>query len=103
MYNLIFNETFKLIPKKYKDYKFLELNNRIKLITYDVNDYFKRHKDGIHFNLDNNSHSEFSLLIYLNDDYDGGEIVIDRKKIKPTKGSVGRDASNFVHFQFWCL
>jgi hypothetical protein len=24
----------------------------------------------------------------LNDDYDGGEIVIDRKKIKPTKGSV---------------
>jgi predicted 2-oxoglutarate/Fe(II)-dependent dioxygenase YbiX len=97
IYNLVLTKTLPLIPKKYKKYSFVELNKRIKLITYNVNDYFKSHKDGMYYDIQNKSHSEFSLLIYLNDDYDDGEIVINKEKIKPIKGSVIILNQNIYH------
>lgn len=47
------------------------LNERLRLYRYDVGQKFDWHRDG-HFERDNGERSQFTVLIYLNDDFEGG-------------------------------
>lgn len=47
------------------------LNERLRLYRYDVGQKFDWHRDG-HFARDNGERSQFTFLIYLNDDFEGG-------------------------------
>ena len=38
-----------------------------------------------------------TILLYLNDDYDGGEFVVAGKEIKPNKGSATVFPANFMY------
>ena len=55
--------------------------------------YIREHKT---INLEH-KHAQLSIIIMLNDDYDGGEFVVADKEIKPKKGSSIIFPSNFMY------
>ena len=63
--------------------------NNIRIIKYEVGQFIKDHSD-ITQNI------RGSLTINLNDDYEGGEIVIADIMYKPEKGSAIIFPSNFM-------
>ncbi len=68
----------------------LGLNERFRFYRYQPGQRFARHYDG-RYERDNGEQSEFSFLIYLNDDFEGGETVFsepERIEVRPRTGSV---------------
>lgn len=63
-------------------------------VKYGAGEYFKTHVDHGPFNC-----YTTSLVVYLNDDYEGGEIEWNRFgiKVKPTAGSIAVFPSNFIY------
>lgn len=63
-------------------------------VKYGAGEYFKTHVDHGPFNC-----YTTSLVVYLNDDYEGGEIEWNRfgLKIKPSAGSIAVFPSNFIY------
>ena len=65
---------------------------------YGVGGFMSEHIDNIH-----HSHGQkwgyphVTILLYLNDDYDGGEFVVAGKEIKPNKGSAIVFPANFMY------
>ena len=65
---------------------------------YGSGGFMSEHVDNIH-----HSHGQkwgyphVSALLYLNDDYEGGEFVVAKKEIKPNKGSAIIFPSNFMY------
>lgn len=47
------------------------LNERLRLYRYDIGQKFEWHRDG-HFERDNGERSQFTFMVYLNDDFEGG-------------------------------
>ncbi|WP_372369369.1 prolyl hydroxylase family protein [Candidatus Uabimicrobium sp. HlEnr_7] len=82
------------VPEKYKGRKFLGLNERFRFYKYDQGQRFAPHADG-YYTRENGERSLFTFMIYLNEDYKGGETkffympLLGRKKefvIKPQTG-----------------
>lgn len=63
-------------------------------VKYGKGEYFKAHVDHGPYNC-----YTISIVVYLNDDYEGGEIEWNRfgLKIKPTAGSIVIFPSNFIY------
>ena len=65
---------------------------------YGPGGFMSEHIDNIH-----HSHGQkwgyphVTILLYLNDDYDGGEFVVAGKEIKPNKGSAIVFPANFMY------
>ena len=65
---------------------------------YGTGGFMSEHTDNIH-----HSHGQrwgyphVTILLYLNDDYDGGEFVVAGKEIKPNKGSAIVFPANFMY------
>lgn len=65
---------------------------------YGTGGFMSEHVDNIH-----HSHGQkwgyphVSALLYINDDYEGGEFVVAEKEIKPNKGSAVIFPSNFMY------
>ena len=68
--------------------------NAFILNKYEVGDYFKGHYDGFQMN---NQRNDFSMTLFFNDDYKGGELVIEGQTIKPQKGYAVIYPSNQYH------
>lgn len=74
--------------------KYIRSNNIIMSGTYNSNDSFGIHTDtGLYYNLETKTKSKWTLLIYLNDDFVGGETIFydtdtweEYCRIKPEKG-----------------
>lgn len=84
----------RILPIVKKDWRYVDYVNFIK---YDVGGKFKSHSDFIDTSssaniedLKNGGQREHTFLIYLNDDYEGGEthFTIMNKTIKPEKNKV---------------
>jgi Rps23 Pro-64 3,4-dihydroxylase Tpa1-like proline 4-hydroxylase len=58
------------IPKIYNNMIFDSINPRLRFLKYTKGDYFERHKDNSYYN--NGKISLITILIYLNDNYNGG-------------------------------
>lgn len=92
------NNIINLYIEKYKeifliDSKIINLEG-FQLLKYEVDNFYKAHHDTIL-----NSKRAISVLIYLNDDYDGGEIefVNFNIKIKPKAGTLIFFPSNYPY------
>ncbi|OZG74548.1 iron-regulated protein [Hahella sp. CCB-MM4] len=68
-----------------EEWSLLGFNERLRFYRYTPGQYFKWHKDGFYCRNEDET-SQLSFLIYLNDDYEGGEIDFRWEKIKPEKG-----------------
>ena len=66
------------INTQFKFYNFLEPDN-CEIVMWPVNSYMKIHID---------NGDKFSFLLYLNDDFEGGETVIEDIKVKPKQGRI---------------
>jgi hypothetical protein len=60
------------LPTEFRSGKLKGINERLRFLKYTAGDEFKPHKDGKTIDTDGSA-SKLSLLIYLNDNYAGGQ------------------------------
>lgn len=65
----------------------LELNELFRFYKYEKGHYFKGHQDG-NFIRNDKEASYFTFLIYLNENYEGGETNFIEHKITPKTGTL---------------
>ena len=69
-------------------YEIKDLNEMFRFYKYSIGQRFKMHRDGS-FERNHNEFSFYTFLIYLNDDFEGGETEFkDLFTIKPKTGSL---------------
>lgn len=61
------------------------LNEMFRFYKYGPGERFKKHIDGSYIRNEEEA-SYFTLMIYLNDDFEGGETVLQKHSVKPKKG-----------------
>jgi hypothetical protein len=66
------------INNKFKLHNFLEPDN-CEIVMWPIDSYMKMHID---------NGDKFSFLLYLNDDFEGGETVIEDITVKPKQGRI---------------
>jgi Rps23 Pro-64 3,4-dihydroxylase Tpa1-like proline 4-hydroxylase len=81
--------------KQYSLQPIVERDTGYTLLKYNKGDFYKLHVDGAAYT----SSRKISGLLYLNDDYDGGELFFPRQnyKYKPKTGSVLMFPSIYTH------
>jgi hypothetical protein len=62
------------------------LNERFRFYRYRPGQRFRHHTDGVH-TAANGDFSQFTLLVYLNDDFDGGATEFTRLVVRPEGGA----------------
>lgn len=67
----LFHIIYKYLPLTYHSKNIKYINPRFRFLKYNIGDYFTRHRDGNYIDIDGNK-SLITILIYLNDDYEGG-------------------------------
>lgn len=90
------NKCVETISKRIQEYIPLPLENQedLQIVKYDKNDFYKKHYDTPYHDFAISKFNKFcgprvaTFLIYLNDDYTGGEteFIMINKKVKPKKG-----------------
>jgi predicted 2-oxoglutarate/Fe(II)-dependent dioxygenase YbiX len=81
-------------PEKIENNRAVGLNEQFRFYKYEVAQRFKRHIDG-RFQRNAIEESRITFMIYLNDDFEGGETAFDDLSIAPIAGN----ALCFIHEQ----
>ncbi len=81
-------------PAKIEENEAVGLNEQFRFYKYESSQRFKRHIDG-RFKRNENEESRITFMIYLNEDFEGGETKFDDVTIKPEIGT----ALCFIHEQ----
>ncbi|MEL6107315.1 MAG: 2OG-Fe(II) oxygenase, partial [Planctomycetota bacterium] len=68
------------------------VNERLRYNRYEIGQLFDWHFDG-YFQRDTGERSHLTFMVYLNDDFAGGETTIERLTVRPKKGM----ALFFIH------
>ena len=100
IYNPLLDCYLKVARLYEEDFPILELKKStwFRINKYGPGGFMSEHTDNIH-----HSHGQkwgfpqVSALLYLNDDYEGGEFIVAGKEIKPNKGSSVIFPSNFMY------
>ncbi|MES2513133.1 MAG: 2OG-Fe(II) oxygenase [Bacteroidota bacterium] len=71
---------------KFANSEVLGLNEMFRFYKYENGQRFKRHIDGSYIR-NNEEASYFTLMIYLNDDFEGGSTTFQNSEVKPKKGT----------------
>jgi predicted 2-oxoglutarate/Fe(II)-dependent dioxygenase YbiX len=76
--DVLFSRIKEFLPDEYRGLKIVYLNSHFRFSKYDVNGNFPLHRDGTNYDSDRAdmhgiTQSLFTLNIFLNDDYIGGE------------------------------
>ncbi|MEM8795899.1 MAG: 2OG-Fe(II) oxygenase, partial [Pseudomonadota bacterium] len=83
------------LSKTFRNREALSLNERFRFYRYDVGQKFDWHQDG-YFERKNGERSQFTFMIYLNDDFEGGGTAFSGScnghyfpdfRVQPKKGS----------------
>jgi len=91
------------VPERDRVWSALGLNERLRFYRYDPGQKFSQHFDG-YFRRNACEISRLTFMVYLNDDFEGGETVFyggwrtfceERFRVRPTRGT----ALLFVHAQ----
>jgi hypothetical protein len=72
------------------------VNERFRFYRYDPGQTFRWHRDG-YFERDNRERSRLTLMIYLNDDFEGGQTRFEHTVIQPRKGMALCFAHRLLH------
>lgn len=84
--NTLWNQVKEFLPKRIGFYESLELNEMFRVYKYTQGQRFKMHIDGS-YKRNLNEESLYSFLIYLNDDFEGGETEFRKLfKVLPKRG-----------------
>lgn len=81
-------------PLKIDNVIALGLNEQFRFYKYESGQRFKKHIDG-RFKRNENEESRITFMIYLNEDFEGGETIFENLTIKPITGM----ALCFIHEQ----
>jgi predicted 2-oxoglutarate/Fe(II)-dependent dioxygenase YbiX len=82
----LFNKIKPFLPEQWEGWQLVGLNERFRFYRYTPEQYFKWHKDGNYCRNDKEI-SLLTLLMYLNDDFQGGETSFNWEVIKPVRGA----------------
>ena len=100
---ILYKRIAHIIPNKYNDMTFCEINPRFRFLKYTCGDHFAKHTDE-HYKNDKNEISLITVLIYLNSDYEGGntKFLFDHKNendisIIPKIGLICLMDQNILH------
>lgn len=74
--DLLWKRVARFMPEKMEDMVPLGLNERFRFYRYDIGQYFAPHLDGC-FRRGNGEESLLTFMLYLNDEYVGGETNFD--------------------------
>ena len=77
----LFSKVRTFIPEIYNELPPHSLNERFRFYRYTPNQRFKRHIDGVQTSGDRKS--RVTMLMYLNDDLEGGETIFREKGVMP--------------------
>lgn len=75
------------IPEKIGNSKAMGLNELFRFYKYEPGEQFKRHTDESYIRNEEEA-SYYTFLMYLNDDYSGGETVFNELQVKGAKGKL---------------
>ena len=81
-------------PDQIENSRAVGLNEQFRFYKYESSQRFKRHIDG-RFRRNDTEESRITFMIYLNDDFEGGETQFDEITIQPKAGT----ALCFIHEQ----
>ncbi len=79
-------------PATIEDTKAVGLNELLRFYKYEPQQRFKRHIDG-RFKRNEYEESRITFMVYLNDDFEGGDTIFDTVSIRPKTGT----ALCFIH------
>lgn len=91
---LLFERVRPFAPEVVGAYRLVGLNERLRFLKYAPGDYFRRHRDGCYERADGTGERSFlTLLLYLNDEYDGGFTTLfnhehEETRVAPEPGLV---------------
>lgn len=74
------------IPSDFLDREVIGLNERFRFYRYAPGQQFDWHYDG-YYQRDNGEQSQFTLIFYLNDGFEGGATDFEEVSVKPEKGA----------------
>lgn len=101
--NVFYNdikECFEAVIVNYKkEFPLFTVNHTtdFRINRYSKGGFMSRHVDNIHHSHGQQyGYPQVSVLLYLNDNYGGGEFYVARKKFEPEKGSAIIFPSNFM-------
>jgi predicted 2-oxoglutarate/Fe(II)-dependent dioxygenase YbiX len=89
---LVWERARPYVPQTLAGHCALGVNERFRFYRYDPGQTFRWHRDG-YFERPNRERSRLTLMVYLNDDFEGGETRFEQVLVKPVKGT----ALFFVH------
>ena len=92
--NIFWLKTKEHLPQFWAKRTIVGLNERFRFYRYENYQQFHWHYDG-YYERQNGERSMFTLMFYLNDDFEGGETEFKEYSIKPVCG----DALVFMHNQ----
>ena len=82
----IWQELESLAPKHFGNSKAIGLNELFRVYKYQAGQQFKKHRDQSFIRNDIEA-SYFTFMIYLNDNYEGGETIFNDLTIQPKQGT----------------
>ncbi|MBB6371264.1 prolyl hydroxylase family protein [Chryseobacterium shigense] len=83
----LFEKAADFLPENHENYKLRDFNEMFRIYKYSPGQRFKMHRDGSYIRNENEK-SFYTFLIYLNDDFEGGETEFENLfTVAPKKGS----------------
>jgi prolyl 4-hydroxylase len=89
---LVWERATLYVPRTLAGHHAVGVNERFRFYRYDPGQTFRWHRDG-YFERPNRERSRLTLMVYLNDDFEGGETRFEHAVIKPVEAT----ALFFVH------
>ncbi len=88
----LWNDLKAFVPSTIEQNQASGLNEQFRFYKYELDQRFKRHIDG-RFKKNESEESRITFMIYLNEEFEGGETAFDEVIIKPKTGN----ALCFIH------
>ena len=82
---LIWSRVRARVPQELDGWRVVGLNERLRWYRYDPGQYFAPHRDGA-FVRGPDERSLFTFMVYLNDDFDGGQTAFPGVEVTPAAG-----------------
>ncbi|QRA45272.1 2OG-Fe(II) oxygenase [Chryseobacterium cucumeris] len=83
----LFGKAVKFLPRERDGYQILNFNEMLRVYKYAPGQQFKMHKDGSYIRNEKEK-SFYTFMIYLNDDFEGGETEFENLfAVAPKKGT----------------